>query len=271
VSSFVRDKLAERLEKLDSEFHVLAEKPSDPDSIHHVRVAIRRLSQCLRQFSNCFDLEDAAKLQRRARRLLKRCGAVRDCDIALQLLTASKVRDAALKKSIEEQRAVALHELTTHIEKLKTKRAWKDWPQRLTIVSPCGEQPEEIAQRLLPAMLKEWMTAGDKAAKSESHKSLHRFRLLGKRLRYTLELFADQDPQVEPRLKLLREVQDRLGAINDCAATLPKFKGHPRAEAALTKLLRSRESEFRASWKSTSSATAKPSRRTKASPTKTAS
>lgn len=270
MSSFVRDKLAERLEKLDSEFRALVQKPSDADAIHHVRVAIRRLSQCLRQFSNCFDLEDAAKLHRRARRLLKRCGAVRDCDIALQLLTASKVRDAALKKSIQEQRAVALQELTTHIQDLKDKRAWKDWRERLQIVSPCRERPEEIAQRLLPPMLKKWLAAGEKAAKSESHKSLHRFRLLGKRLRYTLELFADQDPQVESRLKALREVQDQLGAINDCATTLPLVKDHPRAEAALAKLLRSRESEFRASWKSTSSGTAKPNRKIKASPTKTA-
>jgi CHAD domain-containing protein len=280
MKAFIRKQTGERLEKLDHEFRSLAESPTDADAIHHVRVAIRRLTQCLRLFEDCFDADAAAKLHRRSHRLLKRCGAVRDCDIALQL-----VEDPQLKKAIGAQRKAALRKLSERVDRLQHKRAWKDWTKRLHVTSGCGESPTDMAHRLLPKMMKAWRTAGDAALKSHSPKSLHRFRLLGKRLRYTLELFTDVDPRLEALLEKLRTVQDQLGAINDCATALPLVQGHPAAEVALTRLLHSRERQFRQSWarerekgtpwKSIFSDTAKPSPEAKPvqktkSPTKTA-
>ena len=50
---------------------------------------------------------------------------------------------------------------------------------------------------------------------------LHDFRLVGKRLRYSLELFRDHyDPSMPELLANLRTVQRHLGAISDCMATI---------------------------------------------------
>jgi CHAD domain-containing protein len=279
VKRFVRDQTFERLEKLDREFQTLVQAPTNPDLVHHVRVATRRLSQCLRLFADCFDEKAVDKLHRRSRQLLQRCGAVRDCDIALKLLKSARVRDKALIGAVEEQRQIAHQALAQRLDRLQTKRAWKDWRKRLRVASSCSEDPKETAQRILPKKVKEWLAAGNAAAKSHSHKSLHRFRLLGKRLRYTLELFTDVDENIESLLKRLRTVQDQLGAINDCATALPMVQGHPGAKVAIIRLLHSRERQFPASWtrerekrkqggswKSIFSDTAKPNRKAEAKP-----
>jgi CHAD domain-containing protein len=50
--------------------------------------------------------------------------------------------------------------------------------------------------------------------------SLHGFRLLTKRFRYTLELFrCCYGPGLERRIEALHTLQQRLGEINDCATT----------------------------------------------------
>jgi CHAD domain-containing protein len=52
-----------------------------------------------------------------------------------------------------------------------------------------------------------------------SVEALHGFRLDTKRLRYSLELFRPcYGPGLDKRLASLRQVQDYLGEINDCAA-----------------------------------------------------
>jgi CHAD domain-containing protein len=130
-------------------------------------------------------------------------------------------------------------------------------------------------------MVAKWFEAGE-AANDNGPASLHRFRLLGKRLRYTLELFTEiYGPPLEKQLRQLRSVQDRLGAIQDCVAALPLVEGHPQAIAAVNRLRATRERAFRAYWKrtlahkgdqwnSTFSATAKPKNAPPAAATQTA-
>jgi CHAD domain-containing protein len=93
--------------------------------------------------------------------------------------------------------------------------------------------------------------AGRDAAKAGStHHAMHRFRLTIKRVRYTLELFAHlYGAEAAAIMDPLKGLQEKLGAINDCAATLVMVQHNPAAAAAVRGLAEKRESEFRKYWK----------------------
>ena len=67
-------------------------------------------------------------------------------------------------------------------------------------------------------MADEFFEAGQgAAAPAATIESLHAFRILGKRFRYTLEIFAPgYCDGLQDALQLMRGVQDILGLINDC-------------------------------------------------------
>lgn len=79
----------------------------------------------------------------------------------------------------------------------------------------------ENAREKLPELAHQFFTAGRAAASQDTTmEALHRFRLLTKRFRYTLELFRDYYGEgLDRRLHALQTVQQLLGAISDCAAT----------------------------------------------------
>ena len=79
----------------------------------------------------------------------------------------------------------------------------------------------ENASEKLPELARVFFEAGRSlAAKEASFESLHHFRLLTKRFRYTLELFRPcYGPGLEHRIDSLQTVQQDLGEINDCATT----------------------------------------------------
>ncbi len=85
----------------------------------------------------------------------------------------------------------------------------------------------ENARRVLPGLVESFFRAGRKAAEEEeSDKALHRFRLEVKRFRYYLELFTScYGPGLKERLNVLKQVQDYLGALSDCAATQGMLEG----------------------------------------------
>jgi len=80
---------------------------------------------------------------------------------------------------------------------------------------------EENATRRLPQLARSYFRAGRALFAAEpTPESLHKFRLASKRFRYTLELFQPcYGPGLEERLMMLRNIQNLLGEINDCATT----------------------------------------------------
>ena len=87
-----------------------ARKQGDETSVHDLRVALRRFGQCLRVFRPVLSEHGSRKKRRRLRELLKRAGALRNFDVALQLLRESKCTDDNLRKRLTEERRVARKE-----------------------------------------------------------------------------------------------------------------------------------------------------------------
>src|SRR5215471_11711984 len=75
------------------------------------------------------------------------------------------------------------------------------------------------ARQHLPALVAAYFAHGREAIGGRATPSeLHALRLLTKRLRYTLELFRPcYGPGLRMRLSALRQLQQCLGELNDCA------------------------------------------------------
>lgn len=106
----------------------------------------------------------------------------------------------------------------------------------------------------LPALSKAYFKAGRQIlAGNSSVQTLHGFRLETKRFRYTLELFRPvYGPGIDLRLARLREIQDFMGEINDCAATQQLLGKHGKKFATFLerKIVRKRR-ELRSYWRRT--------------------
>lgn len=78
---------------------------ADADAIHDLRVAIRRLSRCLRVFAQFYPNNSWKKVRRQLSDMLHLAGAVRDRDIALELLEKAGVsKRATVALKLGEQR-----------------------------------------------------------------------------------------------------------------------------------------------------------------------
>lgn len=254
IKQFVQVQTSERLKKLESELKNTFDLPEDPDAIHDLRVAIRRLNQTVRVFMAWLDARRVTKLRARLKNLMERCGAVRNCDIAMAVLKAAEWQDDSVFQSLEKERTHTCKRLRKTLQKWHHRHRAQRWREKLAVAD--GEnglsgETAEIARGILPAMTEELFQAGAEAAQAGStHHQMHRFRLMAKRVRYTLEAFDPIYGTVTAEImESLKGLQEKLGNINDCAATLVMVARNRGASAAVSRLVRERELEFRMYWK----------------------
>jgi len=122
------------------------------------------------------------------------------------------------------------------------------------IVWDASKSAKENASQKLPPLAHEYFRAGRALFHAESSSEvLHRFRLETKRFRYTLELFRPcYGPGLDRRMDALRNIQDFLGEINDCAAT-KKLVGRQDTKIVsfLERRLSQKRGAVRAYWQQT--------------------
>ena len=93
-------------------------------------------------------------------------------------------------------------------------------------------------RRRLPGMALEYFDAGRVAlAPGKTWDEMHQFRLATKRFRYMLEIFRPAyGPALDMRIARLREIQTRLGDINDCVVTSGMIAADAGSEEVQEKL-----------------------------------
>ena len=100
---------------------------ADVESIHDLRVSIRRLSRCLRTFAP-FYAATWKKLRRRLKVLMDACGRVRDRDIAMDLLAnAGFPPDSIVMLRLNLERAEARLALVQELERWTVRGASRQW------------------------------------------------------------------------------------------------------------------------------------------------
>jgi CHAD domain-containing protein len=104
----------------------------DPDSIHDLRVAVRRLAQCLDVFESLFPPGAARRVRKRVTRLRRAAGLTRDCDIALEYLASNPLPDQeAFAAELKQTRKRAQARLRQVLDRVNQKRSWEKWGARL--------------------------------------------------------------------------------------------------------------------------------------------
>lgn len=128
----VQESLKERLETFSGALVALAERQDD-ERVHGLRVAIRRLSQTLRMFEPALPAGVARKIRRKLKRLLRRAGSVRDCDIVLHLLRKADAHKSTLGKRLRRERASAATRLVKQVRKMQAKESVARWARKLRL------------------------------------------------------------------------------------------------------------------------------------------
>jgi CHAD domain-containing protein len=94
-----------------------AVKRQDEDTIHDLRVAIRRFSSCLRVFRQFFPRQKTSKTLKGLSRLLHRAADVRNRDIAIELIGMSQ---ANLVAALQREREQASRKLARALERWRS-------------------------------------------------------------------------------------------------------------------------------------------------------
>ena len=133
MRQFAREQTVELIHKLVEAVHQAA-READEESIHDVRVAMRRLSRCLRVLAPFYPDGYWKKIRHRLSTLMAAAGAVRDCDIAMELLRQSGVsRRAAVMVRLAEARKKHGHELLRELRQWKREGFQHKWKSRLEL------------------------------------------------------------------------------------------------------------------------------------------
>jgi CHAD domain-containing protein len=201
-------------------------KGKDPEAVHQMRVATRRLRAAVRALEG--HVVVPAGEQARLRWLARRLGAVRDLDVIILLLAgetlpaAAREERARLARLLRKLRA-RRQRVQDRLERgLRSKRYRRllDGLDRVA-ASPRLAGPEEaVAARVLAGVSER---LGEAIARSPGMTQavpdadlLHALRIDCKRLRYALELHAAAYGfSYDAERKLARDLQDVLGEIHD--------------------------------------------------------
>ncbi len=250
ISKYAGGETKLRLKRFTKNLRHAAKHSEVPDAIHDLRVSIRRVTQALRTFRDLLDPHPVEKLRGRLHKVMDLCAAVRNCDIALTLLDEVGIKGGASRSRLQKTRSAAVKKLHRRLKRERLKRhaapefrshpkqdAWK-----------LNQSLEVNLCRSLPMLVENFFDSGRAAISTHaSDQTLHQFRLRTKRFRYTLELFEGlYGSEMERGSEILKDLQDRLGAINDCATTIEMLGRDRRAAAAVGKLLRERRAQMHA-------------------------
>ncbi len=203
-----------------------ARRGRDPEAVHKMRVATRRMRAVLRVFRDGLVVPRA--LPRRLRWIARALGAVRDRDVIADLLGQHQV---AAVRGAEARRLGRLLKRLARERRRKQKRLVaalerRRWTLLLAQLRAFGRAPDargrsdDSAVRTLTAAADR--LAGEVAAHrgmtepGPDAAALHELRIAFKRLRYVLEVHAACGAVAYAvELTLARQMQDVLGVIHD--------------------------------------------------------
>ncbi len=219
-----------RLERHEDE----APRGEDPEALHQMRVATRRLRSAMRLFDPVLVLPRRAR-RKRLGEVADALGPVRDRDVWLGILEdregprlppAEQRRLAPLLAGLRAERRAALDTLRRFLEGgryRKTRRALAEYMEAPVLTTgaeaPLGAFLPGRLERLARAV---FVHPGFRPGADGP--ALHDLRLAVKRARYATGFFADcYEETVAAWLRWLGALQDDLGAVTDCDVLLARL------------------------------------------------
>lgn len=226
------------------ENHAGSVENSDPEYVHQMRVATRRLRAAIQIFKPLLPTSFIEQIIPPLRDLMQNLGRVRDLDVLTSEIVnpvAAALPDEpgiiALSAVITDRLYQARTDVTKRLLApdygglhLKAATMLNRAPFAVAVIKPNkSEIPEDCVDDEQPALTKfaqvrlnslfEKLLASAAAARIEHPPTLHRMRICIKRLRYAMEFFRPMLPKKRGSkvLAALATAQDKLGQLNDLA------------------------------------------------------
>jgi len=228
----------------------------DVEHVHQLRVATRRAMAALEIFGEFVPRRRDKWFRKQLKRIRRAAGDARDLDVlAARVRTAMSAENKPcvsplLLRKLAVERHVAQAPILQIYRRLEKKRWLRRvaklldrvaWRPQTSHSNGAGEPTfAAFACRRLRYQVDQFFQST--ARDLSDLEALHCFRIEGKRLRYTLELFAGACGQAvrDELYPAVEELQERLGAVNDHANAAQRFDAwmSRSADAAMLAALR---------------------------------
>jgi CHAD domain-containing protein len=231
------------------------EESWDSDSVHDLRVALRRCRTMADALTEVNPSPSWKKLKKSTRDLFQALGELRNTQVAKEWVKKLGATKDPLRKRLlkvlddEEEEAQKIAEKALAEFDL---REWKKWSRKFPPKAAFFPAESVVFQRLALAKLNEAVELYQRARKVRSGAAWHRLRIGLKGFRYILENFLPA--RYEHSSKELKRMQDILGELHDLDVLRPLVRRQasgidPKIKAdwlaRLDKERKSRLEEFR--------------------------
>lgn len=220
----------------------------DPEYLHDMRVATRRLRTALDLFETAIPDHPRRGFADDLRWIGRGLGRVRDRDVALARVDelAADAPDLEIpawrifRHSLELERARARVRMIERLDAdryaafVERARGWVAAPAPAGEEVPAGGSPAyTVAPRLIAERMGALASAYEEAERLVDQPSLHAFRIAAKRARYAHEYFGDTGgPRSSRRAKRLAGLQDFLGEHQDAVMLLRRLRKYAKSVPA---------------------------------------
>jgi CHAD domain-containing protein len=229
ASAGIKLVLVTRFDELRN-FQAVALDWTDPEGVHSMRVASRRLRSALRDFMPYLRKRPLASSLKQLRHLADALGEVRDYDVAIAALEeiASKAPtavSAGLKQFVEtkkQQREQTRDELKLLLDSGELKDLETEFETGVAEATATRAGSPAItfltmSQQIILERLQEFEALSNSLLNPFEIETLHELRIAAKRLRYALELFQQcWGRSISGYAKRIARIQGALGDLHDC-------------------------------------------------------
>jgi CHAD domain-containing protein len=256
-TDLISNELLRELEQLQI-FESMARDGHDPEGVHGMRVAMRRLRVLLMVFPSVFTIPK--KLRAELRWIANALGCVRDFDVILEhwpKLVSTQSQESqttsAIQMALERLRLAKRHEMLKALESNRYHQLLeklRDFNVNHISDHAANYRQKEAVRAL--RRLKKKMNSAEQTTKSANLEPWHELRKVSKRLRYSIELL---EPMVGKRarklIRVLQNAQVQLGTLNDLIVTRATLNSlgilEPHVAVQRGRLMISLEREIRSS------------------------
>jgi CHAD domain-containing protein len=130
MDKFASGQASRLLGKLAFQVRQAAKRPNE-EAIHDLRVSIRRLSQCLREFHQFFPRRETKKILKQLGKVMDLAAEMRNRDIAIELIGKDgRPAEAVFLATLRQERELAKQKLTRALVQWRRRdftRKWRPW------------------------------------------------------------------------------------------------------------------------------------------------
>jgi CHAD domain-containing protein len=130
IDKFASVQASRLLGKLAFQVRHAAKQPNE-EAIHDLRVSIRRLSECLREFQQFFPRRETKRILKQLGEVMDLAAEMRNRDIAIELIGKNgRPAESAFVAHLRQEREEAKRELSRTLVKWRRRdfsRKWRPW------------------------------------------------------------------------------------------------------------------------------------------------